>query len=360
MPLLGPWTAQLELDSAVPPTGNQTIDWDGVTFSSTVVRSGTDEGNKSQALLVGGKGGLSKTLSTPKYYASGPTLGTIVADILTEAGETLSGTADSSVLGHVVARWERAVGAAGNCLTTVLEQAGATWRVLADGTVWVGKDTFPAAARTDVPGLTVLDEQYGTGNATISIAAPLLRPGVTLLDRPVREVAFTLTPGAFRAIVRFQSLGDVLARLLERASRKGDYSGKYPGKAVAYSAGQADLVPDDERVRGIGGTSRVPVRIGVPGLTLETVSGSRRAAVSFEGNDPKRPVIAEWEQGGQLKIGTILLAQNAVSFALLPPQFFPAGTVGDLAATAAQAAIALAGNTAFLLPLEITKVVASD
>jgi hypothetical protein len=361
MPIVGTWHANLDLDAPVAPTGRISIDWDGVPFSGTVVRSGADEGGRSQALIVGGAGGFSKVL-TGKYYASGPTLKIIVADILSEAGETLSSTADASVLSHVVARWERTAGTAGYSLTAALDDAGATWRVLSDGTVWVGKDTFPAVARADIPGLTVLDENHSSGFIVVSVDAPLLRPGVTLLERQAREVTFTLTPGSSRAEIRYQSLGDVLGRILERATRKAEYSGSFPGKVVAYSSGQADLVPDDERVRGIGGLSRVPVRVGLPGITLDYVAGSRRAAATFEAADPKRPSVTSWEQGGKLKLGSIVFVQASVTpFAIAPPIFFPAGIVGDLAAQAAFTAGNIPGvSIAWLLPLEITKVVATD
>lgn len=56
-----------------------------------------------------------------------------------------------------------------------------------------------------------------------------------------------------------------------------------------------DLRPDDARVAGTG-LSRVPIRHGLPGVSVRVVVGSR-VLLGFEGGDPQRPYASCWAPG---------------------------------------------------------------
>lgn len=56
-----------------------------------------------------------------------------------------------------------------------------------------------------------------------------------------------------------------------------------------------DLLPDDARVRGTG-LSRVPIRHGLPGVTVRVATGSR-VLLGFVEGDPRKPFASLWQPG---------------------------------------------------------------
>jgi len=74
----------------------------------------------------------------------------------------------------------------------------------------------------------------------------------------------------------------------------------YHAQFVATVQGQGDdytleLLPDDERVRGTG-LSNVPIRHGLPGVTVRVKTGAR-VLLGFEAGDPSKPFASLWEPG---------------------------------------------------------------
>lgn len=69
----------------------------------------------------------------------------------------------------------------------------------------------------------------------------------------------------------------------------------YPARVVAQSSDRArlDLHPDDVRIPPCAG---VPIRHGVPGLTVTVPAGSR-VLLGYAGGDPAQPYAALWEAG---------------------------------------------------------------
>lgn len=80
--------------------------------------------------------------------------------------------------------------------------------------------------------------------------------------------------------------------LVESALRRTDYHALYPARIVAQdAAGLLELVPDDSRIPGMTG---VPIRPGIPGVSVKVAPGAR-VCVGFEGGNPSRPVATIWE-----------------------------------------------------------------
>lgn len=72
-----------------------------------------------------------------------------------------------------------------------------------------------------------------------------------------------------------------------------DYLARYPARVVGQNAdGTLELVPDDARLPGLSG---VPIRIGIPGVTVKVTAG--RVLLGFAGGDPSKPVAELWEGG---------------------------------------------------------------
>lgn len=345
MPAVGAWHCDVDATRDTALSGTVTVTIEGIDFVGTVVRAGLS-GSRSEARLVGGKGGLSKELSAKAY--DGPTVGQVVADVLREAGETLTASPDSATKASRLPKWERAKGAAGHALTAVLAAAGAVWRVQRDGTVWYGPQTW---ATQDVEHV-LIDEDWVDGLIEIAPQAPDLLPGVTFRSQRIEQVVHRIESSSLRTEAHLTRANSSLQRFLGSILRKIDYSRLWPSQVVSQHAdGRLELLPDDDAIRG-SGLDNVAIRFGQPGHKLEVRVGTK-VLLGFEAGDPSRPFVAGWEQGaGKIRIGSLLVAQNAVSFALLPPQFFAAGALGDAAAEVARLAIVGAGNTAFLIPIE--------
>lgn len=87
-----------------------------------------------------------------------------------------------------------------------------------------------------------------------------------------------------------------LAGFIRRVMKNTIYHAQYICTVQSQDAdGNLDLLPDDERIRGTG-LSRVPIRHGIPGVTVRVLPGSR-VTLAFEAGDPRRPFAALWDPG---------------------------------------------------------------
>jgi len=150
LPARGVWTATLDLDATEAPSGRVSIACDGAAPLVGTVLRGAVGGSVARVLVVGGAGGLRGELAALALQQG--TLGDVLAATLREAGETLSATS-ATLADRATARWHRAAGPAARAVASLAATAGMTWRVLRDGTVWLGVDAFddaPAGDRTVV------------------------------------------------------------------------------------------------------------------------------------------------------------------------------------------------------------------
>lgn len=87
-----------------------------------------------------------------------------------------------------------------------------------------------------------------------------------------------------------------LAKFIRWVMRDTKFHALYPCTVEAQAAdGALDLTPDDDAIRGTG-LQAVPIRHGLPGVTVKVKQGAR-LLVGFETGDPTRPFAALWEPG---------------------------------------------------------------
>lgn len=109
-----------------------------------------------------------------------------------------------------------------------------------------------------------------------------------------------------------------LARVIDGVMRRVDWYAWYPARVLAQSEdGSLELKPDNPRVPGL---SKVPLRLGLPGVRVNVLPGAR-VLVGFEGGDPSRPVAALWERPSCVEMAldpsaTLLLGDGATQAAL--------------------------------------------
>jgi hypothetical protein len=311
----GAWTGRVEVDDETGRiTGPVTLVIGSSTFVGTVVCGEVFQG-RYVATIVGGAGGLETELDAKYHFAA--TRASVVADVLSAAGEALDAAEnDSSLLAGTVARWMRAKGKARLALSQVAKEAGAFWRVTRAGLI-----AFRTAESwTTVTGsFDTIDNDPSDGEIEIAPDdTPLAMPGVTIGGHRVAAVHTTFGPSGLRQVITVagedgQAVGatSVLASAMKRASESAlAYSQSYPSKLVLQDAdGSVHLTPDDERVRGQGLT-KIPLVYGLPGCSAQIAPGSR-ARLVFDCGDASKPYCTGWdEDANALELNLRALAIN--------------------------------------------------
>lgn len=195
LPRVGVWHADLTIDAPgasvamASLSGKALITLAGVDYSGTFDLNGATQQDTIRARINGGAGGFS-TVLTPKGYR-GTTLKIVIGDLLAAAGEHLSPTADPAVLATNLPFWVQVQQPAGLALQSALQVTGATWRVLTDGTVWIGTESYPPTTQADFVLLSNEPEQarYEFGSYL-----PTLLPGETFQGQRVSAVIHYIRP----------------------------------------------------------------------------------------------------------------------------------------------------------------------
>lgn len=192
MPRLGAWQATLKVDvltiSKVQGPVTISIDRGALTLTGFVstARSG-EQVDSGYIRAVGGAGGL-QNLSKPQYYGS-TALKLPLSDLLTKAGETLSATSDATLLGTQLNSWTVIQQATGTAISALLQKVDSSaWRVLPDGSVWAGTETWPASSVS----AQIVQANPGNGEYEIATESATLLPGTTLNGLQVSYVCHYL------------------------------------------------------------------------------------------------------------------------------------------------------------------------
>lgn len=154
IPYSGAWTADLELDGAVLPTGPASLVLGSSTLSGTVLSAQSVAwANHLRVRLVGGRGGWRKAVAARAYHDDG---GVRRADVLdglaTECGETIVSAGDLTRLG---VDFVRCAGTAARALDAIL--GGVAWWVGLDGVTRYG--TRPTATLAPLVELLDVEER---------------------------------------------------------------------------------------------------------------------------------------------------------------------------------------------------------
>jgi hypothetical protein len=296
-PRVGVWHADVELEGEEGDEldGAVELEFDAITWSGTVRRGGLDNG-RLLLLVVGGAGGLELELE-PKYYVDAAS-SLPLDDIMRECGETLSSTASSAARSTQLAKWTRRRERGGVALHDLAAVLGLDWRVLPDGSVWLGTEAWTAAELVH----DVLEDDPARAYRRLGVDAPTLTPGSTLDGRRVSYVLHTIEPRAVRSEVWLEPTSARepartarwLERFLDRVLRRVDRTALYPARVVQQSGdGTLEVQIDDQRWPSL---TKVPIRPFVPGATVKVAAGAR-VHIGWEEGDPRKPYAALWDSG---------------------------------------------------------------
>ena len=308
----GVWRAELELDSTTDATGQITISIDGEDFVGTVIRSTVDNG-RVKALVAGGAGALTgdedgATLVAKAYGST--SLDVILTDILLDTGETLSSTSDT-LLSYRVPTWNRAAGPARRAIEALAKKTGLNWRILRDGTLWLGTDAFSAAS---LPKATEVNRDLSAGVFELRDAIAL-EPGTTWQGESIRQCVHTLDSSKTHTEAWIRSASGVFQQLREQQRREGDYDRIWGGQVVSQHAdGTLEILLDGAEVRG-SGIDNILIAPGLPGLKVGVPQGAR-CFVAYAGGDPSGARVVGWEHETAMTLLTVGSSASAEFVAL--------------------------------------------
>lgn len=300
--LQGAWTGEFGLSTTSPAdvAGAVEIKFGDSTLNGFASVVGADQGELVTLRVVGGAGGLS-VAAPPQSYGNPVTRRAAVLDVLELGGERLSSTITAGTLDATFPQWIRLESTVGSALWHLVEAMGMSWRVLPDGTFWIGKESWDAL---DAEGLVVESEEPAFKRIIFATENLTVLPGLTWNDQHIATVIYRLDDRSLRAEATFgESRGgmeELLGTFVQRETEHLEYHGVYLAKAVGQNGdGTIELQPYDARWKGM---SKVRVRRGIPGLSDFQITPGIDVTVAFENGQPSAPIVVGFSGDSALKI----------------------------------------------------------
>lgn len=206
IPRVGAWTADLAVDRQEAITGACKLVIDGgLTLVGTADRTGVWQ-DTARLRMVAGADGLRK-VAKPRHYRR-TTLRLVLQDLLAAAGERLSPKADGATLGLTFPAWVTCAQPIGVMVAALLEDTrlpvSTAWRMLPDGTLWVGAETWPDSGLVNLTDYQDLAEAPEEATIELGVEAPRLLPGTLLAGRRVSYVVHRIDGSTARTSAWFE------------------------------------------------------------------------------------------------------------------------------------------------------------
>lgn len=308
----GAWVADFVSDSEEVPTGQVELVIDGASFVGTARDVLVDNG-KVTGRLVAGAGSMSSESDAGEVVAktyTGVSLQTVLADVLRLSGERLSSTS-ATLSDHFVRNWQRSRGPYKRAVDALAAKAGLTWRMLRDGTLWLGTDAWAAA---DEAGIEEVSAEAADGYFDLREAISIA-PGVTYQGKRIVQTTHSISKSGTQTEAWTKSAQGSLNQLKELLRREADFDRLWGCQVISQRSDYSlELLADDERIRGTG-HDRVLIAPGVPGTRVQVPAGAR-CYIEFAGGDPSMPRVTAWDAETTLTLLTIGDAASAQFVAL--------------------------------------------
>jgi hypothetical protein len=315
--LLGVWNGSVDVNADDMPTGHAELSYvaagKSITFTGTIVEAAPAAG-RTRVRFLPGAGKMGTELPARGYERNTPAA-TIAKDVVVAAGETLATGVADELRSILLPSWHREKGTGNAALKALAEHLGIGFRALPDGSIWLGKETWP-------PGAEAFEEKAPDENGLGMYAPslPNILPGTNMAGRRISQVVHHLE--TLRSDVTF------LASATETKDRAKAAQGAFVRQQVPEldrmklwearvesqrADGTLDLIADDARVGDCPGT---PIYHGVPGLSVKVAKGAR-IKVGFDAASPTGRFAALWTTGAEaievtLQAGKITIEADEV------------------------------------------------
>ena len=302
----GCWYADIWADQSKAVTGGATLSLAGGKLQLVGTAKRSDVYAETAVLrLVAGAGGMGTEIP-PKWYRT--TTARIVAqDILSAAGEQLSANSDAGLLGRQLTAHCQPRQTAASALSLLVEQIGpgAVWRAKPDGTIWIGKESWPAA---DDPGDLLFSDPRAQ-RSVYGTEVPTLLPGTAISGRYISQVEHMVSAEAVETAVHWETAPTDIDRatraekaIFDHFAARFDWLALRPAKVVKQNSdgpvssdkqlgGTLEVQPESPDLPGL---TQVPIRWGVPGALAKVASGAR-VMIAFENGDSGAPGAVAWD-----------------------------------------------------------------
>jgi hypothetical protein len=196
--------------------------------------------------------------------------------------------------------WSRPQDTIGSAVQALATLAQVNWRVLSNGTVRIrAEEPFSVS-----PDAQEIRRDAARGLVEVAPEAAVIQPGTTLGDDLIGDVLYDFGESGLRCRYYTESrarLRGALERVVRWVMRDTLYLGLYVCTVAAQNAdGTLDVLPDDLRLRS-SGLQSVPIRHGLPGVTVEVPAGER-ILLGFNDGDPRQPYCSLWHSGQVTKV----------------------------------------------------------
>lgn len=207
MPVRGVWTMNARVKSDQVLSGVVSIVAPDMKLTGKIVRSGVYRGTTS-LFAVAGANGLGQEIKPTGFYQS--PVSVVLADIARLTGEKFSTTSDPNYTTLTVKQWNRRSDVAGVLLSNLVDYLSSltdadavNWRILDDGTIWIGVDKWTASTFQGQEISAPTDPAYL--RRTIGSDSAGWRPGTTFNGNKIVMVEHIFTSSNYRTILEYLS-----------------------------------------------------------------------------------------------------------------------------------------------------------
>ena len=292
LPKNGVWlAANCIIDSVDELSINQKVQMKflDTTFNGTVVDTGVFQGFL-RATIVGGTGNMAKMIESKAY--KGLPAGQVIRDIGALTGHSIADSSDKDILNFVLSRWDKLKAKASDLIESLLKVTGGTWRILPDGSLWVGKEVYTPLNPNDY---LVINKTPSEAKWSIYNESTLVQPFTSLEDNNIFRVEYEIIHSELFCTIFFaETFGDSITALAEQ-SKEILYNKIYRCRVVQQKQDDTlDLLPDPIIEEIKNGISDVPILTPFPGMRMLVPVGSH-CFVFFANGDPRYPRVCSWE-----------------------------------------------------------------
>lgn len=263
------------------------------TFKGTIYNADVYLGFQ-RCTIIGGSGRLAEELESAPYNST--TIGQVFKDIARKTGHTVSSTSDLETLNFSLKAWNIIKMKASLAIEKLLSTTKTLWRILPDGTLWTGKESYTPLNDKD---FIIIEKFPDEGKWSIYNEMYLIQPLTSLLGNNIVQVDYFVDDNTLSMDIYFEDISADSVQQLTEQDDKFLYDAKYRCKVIKQNTdGNLDLLPDPNFDLINNGFVNVPIVYPFPGMKIK-VSNGAVCFVGFANGDPQYPRVFGWEDSGE-------------------------------------------------------------